>query len=211
MRWGDGGQNAQKDGLDAAVDALNGAAEKAWQPPHKRVEALLDRLMVGIHPSRRGEVADLVNVANPRIVEAISRGDEQTLTSEKDKLAHAIRFGGFSNAKVEPSQIEIWEKPFRLYGWDSGEVGVIKGRVKPGMQIQAVSWWAVKIDGHVHKREEIRLGMRLAWDKETTDREFLERYDARNPIPATSTVEFQASRDPEIRAALERVRASGMA
>src|SRR5579863_5360659 len=195
------------------TDQLDAAVERAWQSPPMRVAALLKRLTVDtlIHPSRRGEVADLVNVANPRIVEAISRGDEQTLASEKDKLAHAIRFGGFSNAKVEPSQIEIWEKPFRLYGWDSGEVGVIKGRVKPGMQIQAVSWWAVKIDGHVHKREEIRLGMRLAWDKETTDREFLERYDARNPIPATSTVEFQASRDPEIRAALERVRASGMA
>jgi hypothetical protein len=198
----------QADVLDAAVEALTDGAEKAWQPPHKRVAALLDRLMVGIHPTRRGEVAELIGVAHPRTIEMIARGDESGLTKELGQMTYVIRFGGFSNAKAEPSERDRWLPVMLRFRWEGREIDTVfehYGVLKAGQRIERVNWWECVIDGRTWSRQEIRqYGRPVTFTNESG---WLEGGFHR-PIPTRQEIEQQAEKDAEVAIMLKRVMAS---
>jgi len=195
-------KTTQADVLDAVVGALNEAAERAWQSPPKRLATLLERLTAApalpIHPSRRGEVAEQISVAHPRIVGALARGDEQGFKTEMGNLADAIRSGGYGNPKAEPDERERCLRIAQMYGWgnhNGRELDLLRGMVKPGDKVEYLDWWTVRISGRTYSRRDVRLSGKPAWWKSDEDEHFLASF---GQIPSREEVAFQAERDPAI-------------
>jgi hypothetical protein len=219
--------------IDAAIEARAAKTEEGFDlsTPHGRMRRHWKAVTRRVHPSRVGEVVALLSNAEDKIDRLVADGDIGGALREVDRVTSRLQYGGFTGAKPEPLQQDVWRPELIRFGWGP-DMGLLfndeptqqpvpnSEPVAPGTPGMAKALDRAKEIERRNQPHPWRGGLVAPWMKITwvdwwtvevdgvahSHEGIRARAGVRGqPIPTRPEVEKQAETDPAIREILRRI------